>query len=488
MRRTVLVFACVWVQVGAAAVAAEGREIPLASQSEEALGAFRRGRDLYESSREFEARGFFQKAIAADNGFALAHAMLARCLAGEAAAKEMETAVSLAAGLGPAERALIEYWRALQRGDDARMEAELTRLGQVAADDWRIELLLGERAVDEGKGEEAVRRFRRAVELNPQAAEAYNHLGFALSDLAQHDAAITAMRRYVALKRDDPNPPDSLGEVLLRAGRLVDSEGSFRRAAAAPQYWYAAAGVATARFFRGDFDGGRAAIRDELPLAPDAAARVRLRALAAWSFFVQGRRADGLAALEEAEREAQAANLFALHAQVAVTRGAYFVLAGEAAAALPALQAGLDRSAGRKLSGAEQNAIRRSVAAWRTRAFAQQGLVTEAAQALRTLEAEAVTPANRGLATVVQGLRPVLAEARGDLGGALTQTALCSPVDWLCRAQRVRLADKRGDTALADQVRRALLEERRRDLIWDSLEPTYLWVWSQLRPPASARN
>jgi len=347
-------------------------------------------------------------------------------------------------------------------------------------------LLVGERAVDEGRGVEAVRLFRRAVELNPQAAEAYNHLGFALSDLGQHDAAITAMRRYAALKRDDPNPHDSLGEVLLRAGRLADAEVSFRRAGQNPNFWYAAAGVATARFLRSDFEGGRVALRDEEGRAPDPAVRVRLRVLEGWSFFAEGRRAEGLSALERAEQQAQTAVLPALQAQVMLTRAAFHVLAGEGDTALPLLQAAAAYLAGKRVSGADQNAVRRAAGTWRVRALAATGRAGEAAQALRALEAEA-GPGGRAALAAVQGLRPVVSQSRGDRDGALRETAACAPMDWLCRGQRVRLLEERGDGA-AVGARRALLEERRRDTIWTDLMPSYLWTWSQLRPAATARN
>jgi tetratricopeptide (TPR) repeat protein len=460
-------------------------EIPLTSDAPEAVAAFRRGRDLFESSREFEARSFFEKAIALDPKFAFAYAMLAQCPGVADPAEKLERATVLGAKLGEAERAMVQYWRAQQKGDDRAVEESLTRLGQVAAGDWRIELLLGERAVAEGRGEEAVRLFRRAVELNPQAAEAFNHLGFALSDLAQHDAAITAMRRYAALKRDDPNPLDSLGEVLLRANRLEDAEGAFRKASATPQFWYAAAGVATARFFAGDFEGGRKALRDELALAPDASVKVRLQTLAAWSLLAEGRRTEGFAALDAAEEESRAI-AGPLHAQLAVTRAAYYVLVSEPEAALPLLDAAQARAAAKKLSGADQNAVHRAAVSWRIRALAQAGRTAEAARLLGTLEADA--PTNRGLATVVQGLRPVLAEAKGDRGVALAETGRCAQVDWLCRLQRVRLATLKGDRAVAEEARKALLSERRRDTVWSALEPTYLWTWTQLRSQAQAAN
>ena len=487
MRRTILLPAILlWVASAAAGADPEPRAIRLSSASPEAIAAFERGRDLFESSREFEARGFFEKAIALDPQFAFAHAMLAQCLDGEAATKQMDRAASLGAALDPAGRAMLQFWHARQAGDDAEAEKSVTLLEELAPDDWRIELLLGERAVEEGKGEEAVRLFRRAVELNPEAGEAYNHLGFALSDLGQHDAAITALRRYAALKRDDPNPSDSLGEILLRAGRLEDAEGSFRKASANPQFWYAAAGVATARLFRGEFERGREALREEVAVAPDAAVRVRLMTFAAWTLLAENRRTEGLAALDAAEQVARASKLPALHAQLATTRAAFHVLAGEPAAALPLLDAALERTSGKKLSGADQVSLRRSVAGWRIRAFVLLGRTAEAKGALESLQAEAA--GNRGLTALVRGLRPAVTEAGGDLAAAWVETSRCAATDWLCRMQRVRLSERRGDPAGAEQARRVLVAERRRDLIWSSLEPSYLWVWVQLRSPGASSN
>ncbi len=493
MRRIVL-FQLTGLCLAAAASAAEPpappepQAIPLSSSSAPAVEAFQRGRDLFESSRELEARALFEKAVALDPQFAFAHAMLARCLSGEAATKQMDRAEALAGALGPAEQAMIAYWRGQQRGDESAADAALTRLAEVAADDWRVELLLGERAVDEGKGEDAVHLFRRAIELNPDAAEAFNHLGFALADLGQHDAAITSLRRYAALKRDDPNPLDSLGEVLLRANRLEDAEASFSKASLNPQFWYAAAGVATARFFRGDFKGGQDAIRKELAVAPDAAARVRLATLGAWSLLAQGQRADGLAALDAAEQDARTSSLPALHAQLAVSRAAFHVLSGDPAAALPLLDAAIQRTAGQKLSGADEVALWRSAAGWRIRSLAASGRMEEAARELQALERDAAAPGNAVLSSLVRGLRPVVSEAKGDLAAAYLETARCAAVDWLCRMQRIRLADRRGDHAGAEEGRRALVAERRRDPIWTSLQPSYLWVWFQLRSPVVSRN
>ena len=100
------------------------------------------------------------------------------------------------------------------------------------------------------------------------------------------DSAVAAQRRYVSLKKDDPNPLDSLGEILLRAGRQDDAEAAFRSALAMnPHFWVAALGVAQSRFLRADWEGGRAAAREAMIDAPQAEMKIGLQQLIAWSYL-----------------------------------------------------------------------------------------------------------------------------------------------------------------------------------------------------------
>ncbi len=59
---------------------------------------------------------------------------------------------------------------------------------------------------DQGKLDEAVACYRRALELNPDYAEAHNNLGIALKDQGKLDEAVACYRRALELKPDLPRP------------------------------------------------------------------------------------------------------------------------------------------------------------------------------------------------------------------------------------------------------------------------------------------
>ena len=55
---------------------------------------------------------------------------------------------------------------------------------------------------DQGKLDEAVACYRRALELKPDYAEAHNNLGNALKDQGKLDEAVACYRRALELKPD----------------------------------------------------------------------------------------------------------------------------------------------------------------------------------------------------------------------------------------------------------------------------------------------
>ena len=65
---------------------------------------------------------------------------------------------------------------------------------------------------------EAVASGIRAVELNPNYAEAHNNLGNALRDQGKLDEAIARYRRAVELKPDYAEAHGNLGKALMERG------------------------------------------------------------------------------------------------------------------------------------------------------------------------------------------------------------------------------------------------------------------------------
>ena len=69
---------------------------------------------------------------------------------------------------------------------------------------------------DQGKLDEAVACYRRALELKPDYAEAHNNLGNALKDQGKLDEAVACYRRALELKPDFAEAHNNLGNALRR--------------------------------------------------------------------------------------------------------------------------------------------------------------------------------------------------------------------------------------------------------------------------------
>ena len=74
----------------------------------------------------------------------------------------------------------------------------------------------------EGKLEEAAKFFHRALELEPNRADAYEGLGNVLAEMGKKEEAIAAYRRAIALYPDGAiaaSPYNNLGLTLIELGQ-----------------------------------------------------------------------------------------------------------------------------------------------------------------------------------------------------------------------------------------------------------------------------
>ena len=83
---------------------------------------------------------------------------------------------------------------------------------------------------DQGKLDEAVACYRRALELKPDYAEAHNNLGNALKDQGKLDEAIACYRRALELKPDYAEAHNNLGNAFKDQGKLDEAVACYRRA------------------------------------------------------------------------------------------------------------------------------------------------------------------------------------------------------------------------------------------------------------------
>ena len=131
---------------------------------------------------------------------------------------------------------------------------------------------LGNALKDQGKLDEAVACYRRALELKPDYAEAHNNLGIALKDQGKLDEAIACYRRALELKPDYAEAHNNLGNALKDQGKLDEAVACYRRALELkPDYAEAHNNLGNALKDQGKLDEAVACYRRALELKPDYA-------------------------------------------------------------------------------------------------------------------------------------------------------------------------------------------------------------------------
>lgn len=82
----------------------------------------------------------------------------------------------------------------------------------------------GHTALAMGEMEEAAQHYRKATQLDPNLADAWQSLGMALVKLEKLEEAIPALEKLISLKPRDQLAYSSLSLALGRAGRIKEAE------------------------------------------------------------------------------------------------------------------------------------------------------------------------------------------------------------------------------------------------------------------------
>jgi tetratricopeptide (TPR) repeat protein len=116
----------------------------------------------------------------------------------------------------------------------SQLQERIAQFRKMAADDPDNELghfRLGQLLMEDRQFEEAVRSFRRTLELSPQFSKVYQLLGNCLAQLQRRDEAVQVLTEgyAVADERGDNIPRDEMAKLLQQLGAPVPAP---KRAAA----------------------------------------------------------------------------------------------------------------------------------------------------------------------------------------------------------------------------------------------------------------
>src|SRR6202008_4456577 len=86
---------------------------------------------------------------------------------------------------------------------------------------------LGAALHEDGRTADAIAHYRRAIEIQPDYAPAFNNLGVALRASGSVDAAIDAYQRALSIAGDYPDAHYNLANALLERRRPTEAAAHF---------------------------------------------------------------------------------------------------------------------------------------------------------------------------------------------------------------------------------------------------------------------
>jgi tetratricopeptide (TPR) repeat protein len=228
-------------------------KIAITTASEDARKEFLAGRDLSEKLRITDSIQHYDKAIALDPNFALAH--LNRAIASPTAKEffeHLKHAVTHSDKASDGERMLIQATEAGANGNPTQQKEILEKLVAAYPNDERAHFNLGGFYFGQQDFTQAINHYKKATELNPTYSTAFNILGYAYRQNEQYADAETAFKKYIELIPNDPNPYDSYAELLLKTGRFDEAITQYNKALAIdPNFINSYFGIAAALTYKG---------------------------------------------------------------------------------------------------------------------------------------------------------------------------------------------------------------------------------------------
>jgi serine/threonine protein kinase/predicted Zn-dependent protease len=255
------------------------RIIDVTTSSLEAYRAYLLGRDELERFFGAEARRSLEKAISLDPEFAVAYLYLAKAhieLGDKKAQDEaLGKARQFASRASEKERLYIEasYAGAVKRdGKERRRVLEELVAKYPGEKDAYHEL--GRSYAGAKQYVQALASFEKALALDPDFGLSLNEAAYACLKMGEPAKAIPYLERYAAANPGDPNPQDSIGEMLMRTGRLDDSVAKYKEVLAAhPDFHLSWASLAYVYALQENYSEALRCLDELVARAPAASAK-----------------------------------------------------------------------------------------------------------------------------------------------------------------------------------------------------------------------
>ena len=124
----------------------------------------------------------------------------------------------------------VRWVTALKKNDQLSAISDLNDLVHKESNDQYVLYLAGRWFVDQHDAQRAIPLFEKVLEIDPGFTPVLNRLGYSYAAMGDMAHAEALMQRYVAAMPADPNPEDSYGDILFKAGRYQEAKEHFELA------------------------------------------------------------------------------------------------------------------------------------------------------------------------------------------------------------------------------------------------------------------
>jgi predicted Zn-dependent protease len=203
----------------------------LTTTSEHAREIFGQAIVLSGNYRLDESLKSLRTAVGEDANFAAGWSLLAYFATdAHEAADALAHAQSQVGKTSPSEMLFVRWVAAQKHNDQLAAISNLNDLTNRESGDKLILYLAGRWFVDQRDQQKALPLFEKVLVLDPEFTPVLNRLGYAYAAIGDMAHAETLMQRYVAAMPADPNPEDSYGDILFKAGRYQEARAHFESA------------------------------------------------------------------------------------------------------------------------------------------------------------------------------------------------------------------------------------------------------------------
>ncbi len=398
--------------------------IGIASKSVAAKQQLEIALDRYENAQYAEAIKHAQAATEKDPQSALAYALWSYAAHWIGSAPDaLRKAETLSAKSADDEKLLVAFMVGTQQADALPAIIAMNDLVQKHPKDKHVLYLAGEWLFFQEDYVRGRKLLEKSLEQDPNFPPALNTLGYAYVESLDPEPAkgISLLRKYAEALPDDPNPQDSLGEVLRMTG---DDEGSLARYAAALGI---SSTFITSQYGRGDtftlmgqYSRARAEYDKALKMATNEHDILHIEFQKALVFFWQGDLGVGRAELSAVSAKAAAANDMMAQFEIDYARILLAPDAKTASELLAAMEARLSNVPADKLT-AERNGEYATVLREQVRLALAAHKPSDADALIQQLDQLAAASRDQKVESIYESARGYVMAASGDYANAVDE-------------------------------------------------------------------